>query len=546
MFRRALITVMLGSIASLCSLAQNTGAQPQTSSGTPTQTSGSASPAAPSASSAGAASPSTAGQSTSSQSASTAQPQHSSSKKKKNKNTPNPIANVDSKQPDKVLFDRAEEAIKHGKYDVARLSLQTLINTYPDSEYIARAKLAIGDSWYDEGGAAAMTQAESEYKDFITFFPNMPEAAEAQMKIANIHYKEMEKADRDPTHARRAEDEYRQMILQFPDSPLVPEAKQRLLEVQEVLAQREYLIGHFYYMRESYPAAIARLKSVADTYPLYSGADEALFELGGAYEKEVELMRRSRLPETVKGKLIKQYTDGAVAAYDRILTRYPLEERAGDARKRLEAMKQSIPKATPQEVAQDKAEIASRGSLGHIGKVMENFHHGPDVSEAAKVGEPTLVDPQQASAPDMVRAANASLADVLAGAGVGNHVSVERVNDAAPPAANAPVPRSDAAPGTAAPAPDAAAPGGATNGAASGGTATAPAGSDMKNDLAPAAGSAPASPPPPTQVNDLANSNGSGSAPAAASSSSAQPAAPADSSTESSSKKKKKKHLLLF
>jgi outer membrane protein assembly factor BamD len=336
------------------------------------------------------------------------------------------------------------------------------------------------------------------------------------------------------------------MILQFPDSPLVPEAKQRLLEVQEVLAQREYLIGHFYYMRESYPAAIARLKSVADTYPLYSGADEALFELGGAYEKEVELMRRSRLPETVKGKLIKQYTDGAVAAYDRILTRYPLEERAGDARKRLEAMKQSIPKATPQEVAQDKAEIASRGSLGHIGKVMENFHHGPDVSEAAKVGEPTLVDPQQASAPDMVRAANASLADVLAGAGVGNHVSVERVNDAAPPAANAPVPRSDAAPGTAAPAPDAAAPGGATNGAASGGTATAPAGSDMKNDLAPAAGSAPASPPPPTQVNDLANSNGSGSAPAAASSSSAQPAAPADSSTESSSKKKKKKHLLLF
>ena len=134
-------------------------------------------------------------------------------------------------------------------------------------------------------------------------------------------------------------------------------------------------------------------------------------------------------PRPLKDKLIKQYTDGAAAAYDRILTRYPLEERAGDARKRLEAMKQPVPKATPQEVAQDKAEIASRGSLGHIGKVMENFHRGPDVSEAAKVGEPTLVDPQQASAPDIVRAANASVTDVLAGAGIGNHVSVERIND---------------------------------------------------------------------------------------------------------------------
>ena len=208
-----------------------------------------------------------------SQTTTTTVPLHSSKKKsKKNAKYQNPIANVDSKQPDKVLFDRAEDAIKHGKYDIARLSLQTLINTYPDSEYVARAKLAIGDSWYDEGGAAAYAQAESEYKDFITFFPNMPEAAEAQMKIANIHFREMEKADRDPTHALRAEDEYRQMILQFPDSPLIPQAKQRLLEVQEVLARREYEIGHFYYMRDSYPAAIARLKSVTDTYPLYSGS----------------------------------------------------------------------------------------------------------------------------------------------------------------------------------------------------------------------------------------------------------------------------------
>ncbi len=175
MFRRALITVVLGSVASLGAWAQNTGAQTPPSSGSPTPGTASASPAGQNTGTPATASPSGASQSAGSQSATAAKPQHSSSKKtKKNKSPQNPIANVDSKQPDKVLFDRAEEAIKHGKYDVARLSLQTLINTYPDSEYIARAKLAIGDSWYDEGGAAAMAQAESEYKDFITFFPNMP------------------------------------------------------------------------------------------------------------------------------------------------------------------------------------------------------------------------------------------------------------------------------------------------------------------------------------------------------------------------------------
>ena len=90
-----------------------------------------------------------------------------------NKKVNNPLANVGSKQPDKVLFDRAMDAMKHNRFDVARMTLQTLINTYPDSEFIARAKLAVGDSWYAEGGTAALSQAEIEYKDFETFFPNM-------------------------------------------------------------------------------------------------------------------------------------------------------------------------------------------------------------------------------------------------------------------------------------------------------------------------------------------------------------------------------------
>src|SRR5712692_3056737 len=232
-----------------------------------------------------------------------------------NKKSVNPLANVGSKQPDKVLFDKAMDAMRHNRFDVARLTLQTLINTYPDSEFIARAKLAVGDSWYAEGGTAALAQAEQEYNDFQIFFPNMPEAAEAQLKIANIHYQQMEKADRDFTHAMHAEEEYRQMIMQYPDSKLVPEAKQRLMEVQEVLADREFRVGRFYYLRQSYPAAIARLHTLVDHYPLFSQADEALYLLGQSYESESALVRSrptcgaKRTPncvtETVKAGMIE-------------------------------------------------------------------------------------------------------------------------------------------------------------------------------------------------------------------------------------------------
>ncbi len=102
----------------------------------------------------------------------------------KRKKYDNPITK-DTQQPDKVLFDKAIKDIEHGRYEVARLTLNTLINTYDTSEYLAKAKLAIADSWYREGGLHGSAQAEAEYKDFMLFYPTMEEAAESQKKICD-------------------------------------------------------------------------------------------------------------------------------------------------------------------------------------------------------------------------------------------------------------------------------------------------------------------------------------------------------------------------
>ncbi|MGA8490689.1 MAG: outer membrane protein assembly factor BamD [Terriglobales bacterium] len=474
-----------------------------------------------------------------------------------NKKVSNPIANVDSKQPDKVLFDRAMDAMKHNRFDVARLSLQTLINTYPDSEYIARAKLAVADSWYAEGGSASLAQAEIEYKDFETFFPNMPEAAEAQLKLANIHYQQMEKSDRDPTQAMRAQEEYRQLIMQYPDSKLVPEAKERLLQVQEVIAQREFGVGRFYYLRQSYPAAIARLESLVDEYPLYSKADEALYLLGQSYEGEIALVRARPGNEAVKSRMIADFTKGAAQAYNRILTRYPVMDRADDARTRLLALHQPVPRATKAAVAQNKAEEASRHEPSQFSKVMKTFEKHPDVAEAAKVGQPTLVDPTPMSATQVMQ--EATRAALGTGTGTGsNSVSIETVKGGVP-GADQPAPRSD----TPVPA-DATA---ASNPPAADASAPAPSQPDP-NELKPNVG--PADPnelkpnvsddntqalPPPQQVNEI--QAGAASQPASGGTSGAtasdpKNAAPSassatdqagDSDTTASSKHKKKKGI---
>jgi len=473
-----------------------------------------------------------------------------------NKKVNNPLANVGSKQPDKVLFDRAMDALKHNRFDVARMTLQTLINTYPDSEYIARAKLGVADSWYAEGGSASLAQAEAEYKDFITFFPNMPEAAEAQLKIANIHYQEMEKPDRDFTHARRAEDEYRQLILQWPDSKLVPEAKQRLLEVQEVIAEREYEVGSFYFKRMSYPAAIARLQSLVDRYPLYSKADGALYLLGQSYEGQMALVRSRPGNEILKARLIQNLTEKASEAYSRILTRYPIMDRADDAKARLEALHQPVPRPTKAALALNKAEADSRRESGTLATIMRGFQKHPDVANAAKVGEPTLVDSKEMSAVEVTQKESQAMMGSAAG---GSRATTGEIIGTGPPGADQPAPRSDTPPAENSPAVgvqvlNGTAP--ADNAPAENAVAPPPA---DPNELKP--NPEPADPnelkptvpadsgqalPPPAQVNEIqtgpTDQNASASSPAASPDAKAgdEPASDAD---VSSSKPKKKKGL---
>jgi outer membrane protein assembly factor BamD len=472
-----------------------------------------------------------------------------------NKKSTNPLANVGSKQPDKVLFDKAMDAMRHNRFDVARMTLQTLINTYPDSEFIARAKLAVGDSWYAEGGTASLAQAEQEYRDFETFFPNMPEAAEAQLKIANIQYQQMDKPDRDYTHAKRAEDEYRNLIMQYPDNPkLVKEGKERLLEVQEVLAEREFEIGKFYFLRLSYPASIARLKTLIDKYPLYSQADQALFLLGQDYEGQMAQLRAKPtciktspqpgcVGEQVKAALSDELTKQATQAYSKIITRYPIMDAADEARKRLAGLHQPIPRPTKAAVAQNRAEDESRRENTTLARLMSVVKKGPDVEQASKIGEPTLVDPTPVAAnQEALRTTREAMGLPTGG---DRAVSGEIVSGAGAPGANDPVPHSgDAAVNNASPfanpAPVAADP---NELKPAPDPSVAKSSAPDPNELTPTAAAGDQPLPPPVQVNEIQQGP-----PAAASSASSSTAA-ADSNSLasdkdiSSSKKKKKKGL---
>ncbi len=284
----------------------------------------------------------------------------------------NPITK-DTQQPDKVLFDKAVKDIEKGRYEVARITLNTLINTYDTSEFLAKAKLAIADSWFREGGSHGFAQAEAEYKDFILFYPTMEEAAEAQQKICGIHVRQMEKVDRDASQALRAEQECRTLLTQFPNSKFAPEAEQKLRDIQEVIAGSEFKVGSFYHHKGSHPAAANRLSGLVQQYPLYSAADDALWMQADSY---------TRMGNRFKGQ--------AIASYQKIVRDYPLSNYAADAKKKLKEMEADVPEADPVAVARMQYEKENAVKPGVMRRSLGFIARGPDMTPSAKSGSPAM------------------------------------------------------------------------------------------------------------------------------------------------------------
>jgi len=292
----------------------------------------------------------------------------------------------ESAEPDKILFEKSLEDIENKRYDVARLTLQTMLNAYPDSEYLAQAKLAIADSYFQEGTSGALTHAELEYKDFITFFPNAPEVDFAQYRAALCNFRRLEKPDRDRTYAERAERELQTMLLDYPDSEYAPDSEKKLLQVQEVIADGEFRVAHFYFVRGTWRAAASRLALLVERFPNYSRRDQALLMLGRSFEGSTPYYWEPDL-------------ERAAEYYARLVREHPGSEYVADAKEDLTRLDHPIPQPDPEILARAptvEPAYTEEDRPGLLGRMFGLFGGKPNVTAAAaRLGPPPLRPPAE-------------------------------------------------------------------------------------------------------------------------------------------------------
>jgi outer membrane protein assembly factor BamD len=251
---------------------------------------------------------------------------------------------------DRVLFEEAAKEVRKGHHDTGRLLFATIINTYPDSPFLALAKLAIADSFFLEGTTSSLIQAAQAYQDWLTFFPTDPLADDASLKVAEAEMRQMGLSDRDISHARKAEQRLKVLLQQYPQSPLRGTVEDRLHEVQENLAMHNLQIARFYYDvkyttgKGGLKGSQSRLKEIVDKYPCFSFNDEVFYRLATTYQAEEE-------------------PDEAARYYQKLVQDYPESEYLDKAKEQLGIIGAPVPDKSAQNSCSKRAQQSFMGNL---------------------------------------------------------------------------------------------------------------------------------------------------------------------------------------
>jgi outer membrane protein assembly factor BamD len=235
---------------------------------------------------------------------------------------------------DRELFVLAAKEVRGGRHETGRLLFTTIINTYPDSRFLALAKLAIADSFYLEGTTSSLIQAGQAYEDWRTYFPTDQLADDALLKVAETEMRQMGLSDRDISHARKAEQRLKALLQRYPQSDLRQQAELRLRQVQDNLAMHNLQVARFYYdsryshKKGGLKGAQDRLKEIVEKYPHFCLMDEVLFRYATTFLEEEE-------------------PDEAAKLYQQIVRDFPNSEHVEKSKEQLEIIGAPIPDPDP-------------------------------------------------------------------------------------------------------------------------------------------------------------------------------------------------------
>jgi outer membrane protein assembly factor BamD len=173
-------------------------------------------------------------------------------------------APINESDPESMYKD-AEADIESDRYQIAVEKLQLVKNKFPYSRFSALAQLRLGDVYFLQD---QFLEAATAYELFRDLHPRHERIPYAMYRVGESYLNDIPgNIQRDIASARSAEVAFQQFIARFPTDAQAAEAKNQLQRARNIQAEKEYLIGEFYFRRSKWKAASGRFEHITRDYP---------------------------------------------------------------------------------------------------------------------------------------------------------------------------------------------------------------------------------------------------------------------------------------
>ena len=171
-----------------------------------------------------------------------------------------------------ALGDKFE---KDERYEEAITQFNQVKNKHPYSKLAAEAELRIAEIHFKR---EEYVEAQTSYQVFKEMHPTHPQIDYVTYRLALSFYNQLPATiDRDLSVADRAILYFDEVIQSFSKSQYVNDAKEYKQKALKMLAEKEYYIGNFYFIRDHYESALGRFEGLMDKYPGLGFDQKALY-----------------------------------------------------------------------------------------------------------------------------------------------------------------------------------------------------------------------------------------------------------------------------
>ena len=157
----------------------------------------------------------------------------------------------------------AEKLYNEEDYQEALSEFQALVLQYPGSAIIDEAQYYLGMTRYQRG---EYILAAYEFSKLIKNMPASKYMSEAQFMLAQSYYKLSPNYQLDQKFTKKAIQEFQAFIDFFPSDKKVKEAEEKISELNDKLAEKDYLIAYIYEKLDYNKAALIYYDLLLDTY----------------------------------------------------------------------------------------------------------------------------------------------------------------------------------------------------------------------------------------------------------------------------------------